>query len=32
MDREQGAREACRFVRNLDFAPSAIAFDAQLNR
>jgi len=32
MDREQGAREACRFVRNLDFAPSAVAFDAQLNR
>jgi sugar phosphate isomerase/epimerase len=32
MDREQGAREACRFVRNLDFAPSAVAFDAQLSR
>ena len=32
MDREQGAREACRFVRNLDFAPSAVAFDAQFNR
>jgi sugar phosphate isomerase/epimerase len=32
MDREQGAREACRFVRNLDFAPSAIAFDAQFDR
>ena len=31
MDREQGAREACRFVRNLDFAPSAIAFDAQMS-
>jgi sugar phosphate isomerase/epimerase len=32
MDREQGAREACRFVRNLDFAPSAVAFDAQFDR
>ncbi len=28
MDREHGATEACRFVRDLDFAPSAIAFDA----
>jgi len=32
MDREQGAREACRFVRELDFAPSAVAFDAQFDR
>jgi sugar phosphate isomerase/epimerase len=28
MDREHGAREACDFVRHLDFAPSGIAFDA----
>lgn len=28
MDREHGAREACEFVKRLDFAPSAVAFDA----
>ncbi|MFZ2873425.1 MAG: sugar phosphate isomerase/epimerase family protein [Phycisphaerales bacterium] len=28
MDREHGAREACEFVRRIDFAPSARAFDA----
>ena len=28
MDREAGAREACEFVQNLDFAPSSVAFDA----
>ena len=28
MDREQGAREACEFVRKLDFEPSNVAFDA----
>ncbi|MFN0132778.1 MAG: sugar phosphate isomerase/epimerase family protein [Phycisphaerales bacterium] len=28
MDREHGARESCAFVRRLDFAPSAAAFDA----
>jgi len=28
MDREQGAAEACRFVKSIDFKPSAIAFDA----
>jgi sugar phosphate isomerase/epimerase len=28
MDREHGATEACAFVKRLDFAPSAIAFDA----
>ncbi|MDH5758477.1 MAG: sugar phosphate isomerase/epimerase [Gemmatimonadota bacterium] len=28
MDREHGAAEACRFVRQLDFAPSEVAFDA----
>lgn len=27
MDREHGAREACAFVRSLDFAPSERAFD-----
>jgi sugar phosphate isomerase/epimerase len=32
MDRCHGAREACAFVRRLDFAPSAIAFDAQFDR
>ena len=28
MDREWGAPDALRFVRNTDFAPSAVAFDA----
>ena len=28
MDREHGAREACEFVRGLDFSPSGRAFDA----
>jgi len=28
MDREHGAKEACKFVRKVDFAPSAVAFDA----
>ncbi|MHC4074789.1 MAG: sugar phosphate isomerase/epimerase family protein, partial [Planctomycetota bacterium] len=28
MDREHGAKEACEFVKNADFAPSQIAFDA----
>jgi sugar phosphate isomerase/epimerase len=28
MDREHGAREACQFVKNLDFEPSVTAFDA----
>jgi sugar phosphate isomerase/epimerase len=32
MDRESGAAEACDFVRQVDFAPSAIAFDAQFDR
>lgn len=32
MDREHGAREAVEFVRDLDFAPSQIAFDAQFDR
>lgn len=29
MDREHGAKEACEFVKKVDFAPSAIAFDGQ---
>ena len=28
MDREHGAREACEFVKNVDFPASGIAFDA----
>lgn len=28
MDREMGAREACEFVKAMDFKPSAVAFDA----
>ncbi len=28
MDREHGAEEACAFVKDVDFAPSAMAFDA----
>ena len=32
MDREHGAREACAFVRRLDFAPSQVAFDAAFDR
>ena len=27
MDREYGAKEACDFVRSINFAPSTIAFD-----
>ena len=29
MDREHGAKEACEFVKNVDFAPSEMAFDGQ---
>jgi hypothetical protein len=32
MDREHGAREACQFVRHLDFEPSRVAFDAAFER
>lgn len=32
MDREHGAREACAFVKRLDFAPSSVAFDAAFER
>ncbi|MDD4636974.1 MAG: sugar phosphate isomerase/epimerase [Bacteroidales bacterium] len=28
MDRDRGAKEACEFVRRIDFPPSEIAFDA----
>jgi sugar phosphate isomerase/epimerase len=28
MDREQGATEACAFVKQVDFTPSGLAFDA----
>ncbi|MEW6752437.1 MAG: sugar phosphate isomerase/epimerase [Candidatus Latescibacterota bacterium] len=28
MDREHGARESCEFVRDIDFTPSHVAFDA----
>ncbi|HEY5313134.1 MAG TPA: sugar phosphate isomerase/epimerase [Pirellulales bacterium] len=31
MDREAGAREACEFVKRLDFAPSGRAFDASFS-
>jgi sugar phosphate isomerase/epimerase len=32
MDREHGAREACQFVRHIDFEPSRVAFDAAFER
>ena len=32
MDREQGATEACAFVKKVDFTPSKIAFDAAFER
>lgn len=32
MDREHGAREACEFVKKLDFEPSRVAFDAAFER
>jgi sugar phosphate isomerase/epimerase len=32
MEREHGAREACAFVRKLDFAPSRTAFDAAFKK
>jgi len=32
MDREHGAREALEFVRNLDFEPSQVAFDAAFDK
>jgi len=32
MDREHGATESAAFVRKLDFAPSAVAFDAAFEK
>jgi sugar phosphate isomerase/epimerase len=32
MDREHGAKEACAFVRKLDFKPSGVAFDAAFEK
>jgi sugar phosphate isomerase/epimerase len=32
MDREHGAEEACKFIKQADFKPSQIAFDAQFDR
>jgi sugar phosphate isomerase/epimerase len=32
MDREYGAREALQFVRGIDFAPSALAFDEAMKK
>ena len=32
MDRDHGAKEACEFVRNLDFEPSKRAFDASFDK
>ncbi|MFQ3671341.1 MAG: sugar phosphate isomerase/epimerase [Verrucomicrobiia bacterium] len=32
MDREHGATEAAAFVRKMDFAPSAVAFDAAFDK
>ena len=32
MNREHGAKEACQFVRQLDFESSAIAFDGQFEK
>ena len=32
MDREQGAAESCAFVKQVDFTPSDLAFDAAFNK
>jgi sugar phosphate isomerase/epimerase len=32
MERQHGAREACEFVRKLDFSPSNVAFDAAFDK
>jgi len=32
MNREHGAREACEFVREIDFAPSQVAFDSAFDK
>jgi hypothetical protein len=32
MDREFGAKEACEFIRKVDFPPSSIAFNAAFEK
>ena len=32
MDRDHGAREACQFVKRVDFQPSGRAFDASFDK
>jgi hypothetical protein len=32
MDRDHGAKEACEFVRKVDFEPSGRAFDAAFDK
>jgi len=32
MDRDQGAKEACDFVKKIDFEPSRVAFDAAFDK
>ena len=32
MDRDHGAKEACKFVRDIDFEPSQVAFDAAFDK
>ena len=32
MDREHGAKEACQFVKEVDFKPSQVAFDAAFDK
>ncbi len=32
MDREHGAKEACEFVKRIDFEPSTLAFDAAFDK
>jgi len=32
MDREHGAKEACSYLRSIDFPPSSVAFDAAFAR
>jgi hypothetical protein len=32
MARDQGAKEACEFIRRVDFQPSDVAFDAAFDK
>ena len=32
MDRDQGAKEACDFVKKIDFEPSRVAFDSAFDK